>query len=110
MHRFQKLMKTLDSTLIVPGATTAERLMGYGAGVLGALFAGTIGSLNGISDLPLLLLIAGGFDLFGGSVVNATPSGSRRFHESGRSPWAAVGFVAEHILSTHWCWRLCCPP
>lgn len=39
----------VDDALIAPGATNTERLLGYGAGVCGAIFAGTTGALQGIS-------------------------------------------------------------
>ena len=78
MQKLYKLLAMVDDALIAPGATNTERLLGYGAGVCGAIFAGTTGALQGISGFGIVLLIVGGFDLFGGAVVNATPSCSRR--------------------------------
>lgn len=85
MQKLYKLLAMVDDALIAPGATNTERLLGYGAGVCGAIFAGTTGALQGISGFGIVLLIVGGFDLFGGAVVNATPACSRRFHTGKRS-------------------------
>lgn len=97
MQKLYKLLAMVDDALIAPGATNTERLLGYGAGVCGAIFAGTTGALQGISGFGIVLLIVGGFDLFGGAVVNATPSCSRRFHTGKRSRGSALGFIAGHI-------------
>jgi hypothetical protein len=87
----------IDETLIAPGATPGERLLGYGAGVAGALFAGCLAAHAGFSFWALLLVAAVGFDVFGGIVVNATRSGSRRFHGPNTRKWSALGFVAAHV-------------
>ena len=97
MQKLYKLLAMVDDALIAPGATNTEHLLGYGAGVCGAIFAGTTGALQGISGFGIVLLIVGGFDLFGGAVVNATPSCSRRFHTGKRSRGSALGFIAGHI-------------
>ena len=97
MQKLYKLLAMVDDALIAPGATNTERLLGYGAGVCGAIFAGTTGALQGISGFGVVLLIVGGFDLFGGAVVNATPACSRRFHTGKRSRGSALGFIAGHI-------------
>ncbi|WET78983.1 hypothetical protein P3102_33930 [Amycolatopsis sp. QT-25] len=86
-----------DRTLIAPGAAPVERLLGYGAAVFGAVFAGALAVAEALPALPAIILVVVGFDLFGGAVVNATPSGSRRFHASGPPRWSALGFVAAHI-------------
>lgn len=97
MRRLVLSMSFIDRALIAPGATGAERLLGYGAGVVGAVFAGTTAVADGLPMLPTVVLVIFGFDLFGGAVVNATPSGSARFHKAGPPGWRAVGFVAAHI-------------
>lgn len=97
MQRDHVLLKAVDAVLVAPGATRDERILGYGAGILGAVFAAVMCALGGVSGFTAILLVMAGFDLFGGAVVNATPSCSRRFHESGRSTWSAIGFVAGHV-------------
>ena len=73
MQKLYKLLAMVDDALIAPGATNTERLLGYGAGVCGAIFAGTTGALQGISGFGIVLLIVGGFDLFGGSSCERNP-------------------------------------
>lgn len=83
--------------LTAPNATSAERLLGYGAGVAGAAIAGALAIAAELPALPTIILIVVGFDLLGGVVVNATPSGSRRFHTPGTPRWQPLGFVAAHV-------------
>lgn len=45
----------------------------------------------------VIILALVGFDVFGGVVVNATPSGSRRFHGPDTPRWSGLGFVVFHI-------------
>ncbi|MDO5094658.1 MAG: hypothetical protein Q4D79_14795 [Propionibacteriaceae bacterium] len=89
--------RRLDEALIAPNATNGERLLSYGAAILGAGFAAVLAITAGLPWWTTIVLTLMGFDLFGGVVVNATPSGSRRFHSVGRPRWAELGFVAGHV-------------
>lgn len=86
--------RRLDEALI---ATNGERLLGYGAAIMGAGFAAALAITAGLPSWAAIVLTLMGFNLFGGGVVNATPSGSRRFHSAGRPRWAGLGFVAGHV-------------
>lgn len=97
MQRFRTTIKTVDAVMIAPGATRTERILGYGAGVFGIIFATVVCVLGEASSFATIVMAVVGFDLFGGVVVNATPSCSRRFHESRRSRWSAFGFFAGHV-------------
>ena len=83
--------------LIAPGATAGERLLGYGAGVSGAVCAAVLATYAGLPPWGVVVLAAVAFDVFGGVVVNATLSGSRRFHRPDTPRWSALGFVAFHV-------------
>lgn len=87
----------LDEALIAPNATPGERAFGYGAAVFGAIFAGALAFSAELNVWISIVLIIVGFDMFGGVVVNATVSGSRRFHVPGTPRWNALGFVACHV-------------
>ena len=39
MQRCRTTIKTVDAVMIAPGATRTERILGYGAGVFGIIFA-----------------------------------------------------------------------
>lgn len=90
-------VRWLDRQLIAPGATTGEHLLGYGAAAVGAGFAAVLAIGSELPWWTTTALILMGFDLFGGVIVNATASGSRRFHSPERPRWAGLGFVAAHV-------------
>lgn len=87
----------IDEVLIAPGATPGERLLGYGAGASGAVFATVVATHAALPTWGVVVLAAVAFDVFGGVVVNATLSGSRRFHRPGTPRWSALGFVTFHV-------------
>lgn len=90
-------VRRLDEALIAPNASQGERALGYGAAVFGAILAGFLAFDAGLNVWVSIILIAVGFDMFGGVVVNATASGSRRFHAPDTPRWNALRFVACHI-------------
>lgn len=87
----------IDGVLIAPGATAGERLLGYGSGVSGAVFAGVLAAHAALPLWAVVVLAAVAFDVFGGVVVNATLLGSRRFHRPDTPRWSALRFVAFHV-------------
>lgn len=98
------LLGRLDAALTAPDATGPERALGYGTAVVGAALAVVlaVAPVDG-TDSPDLaawqvaLLALVGFDLFGGVVVNATVTGSRRFHAPGTPRRGLVAFTAVHV-------------
>lgn len=90
-------VRRVDEMLISPGATPGERLLGYSAGLFGAAFAAALATRADTALWVIAVVAIVGFDVFGGVVVNATPSGSRRFHGAKTSRWSGFGFVAMHV-------------
>jgi len=87
----------INAVLVAPGASVAETGVSYGAAVTGAALA-AVGALRaGLDPLPAVVLAAVGFDLVGGSVVNATAAAKRRFHGAGGSDRRRFAFVAGHM-------------
>lgn len=95
------LLGRLDAALTAPDATGPERALGYGTALVGAALAVVLVAVP--ADRPDLaawqvaLLVLVGFDLFGGVVVNATVTGSRRFHAPGTPHRGLVAFTAVHV-------------
>ncbi|OLT54621.1 hypothetical protein, partial [Cellulosimicrobium sp. CUA-896] len=98
-HR--SLLSRLDAALTAPDATSTERALGYGTALVGAALAVVLavapGDDAGLAVWQVALLALVGFDLFGGVVVNATVTGSRRFHAPGASRRGLVTFTAVHV-------------
>lgn len=98
-HR--SLLSRLDAALTAPDATSTERALGYGTALVGAALAVVLavapGDGAGLAVWQVALLALVGFDLFGGVVVNATVTGSRRFHAPGASRRGLVTFTAVHV-------------
>ena len=90
-------IRRIDETLIAPGATPGERLLGYGAGAVGSAFAAVLAIDAGLASWLVVVLALLGFDLFGGAVVNATRSGSKRFHGPSATRWSGLGFAIFHV-------------
>lgn len=97
MGAVRSLLRRVDAALIAPDPEPAERLLGYGFGGLGAVFGGVAAWTAGLSPLAVIVFVAFGFDLLGGVVVNASPSGSLRFHRPEVPRWNALGFAAGHV-------------
>lgn len=72
-------------------------MLGYGAGLVGAAFAGMLSVGGSFILVQVAVLIVIGFDLFGGVVVNATNAGSSRFHHSNNTRWQPLVFVLAHV-------------
>lgn len=87
----------LNDLLIAPGATRMERWLSYLTAVVGAGVAAAIGVAAGYPSPVVVVLAVLGFDLFGGAVVNATASVSRRFHTGVTAARRQVFFVAAHV-------------
>lgn len=87
----------LNDLLIAPGATRMESWLSYLTACVGAGVAAIIGAAAGYSVPIVLVLAVLGFDLFGGAVVNATASASRRFHTGTAAARRQVTFVATHV-------------
>ncbi|SUA74541.1 Uncharacterised protein [Nocardia otitidiscaviarum] len=89
--------RSISDYLIAPDATRAERVLGYGAATLGAAGAAALAVHAELSALAVAVIAVIAFDLFGGSVVNATASAKRHFHRPGRTARHHLGFVAIHV-------------
>ncbi len=87
----------LNHLLIAPGATRVELWLSYLTAAVGAGVAAAIGAAAGYPPPIVVVLAVLGFDLFGGSVVNATASVSRRFHTGATAARRQVLFVAAHV-------------
>ncbi|MFI7079257.1 hypothetical protein ACIBO1_18355 [Micromonospora sp. NPDC049903] len=87
----------LNDLLVAPGATRAESRLSYLTAGVGATIAGAVGAAAGYPVPIVLLLTVLGFDLFGGAVVNATVSASRRFHTGADVVRRQLVFVAAHV-------------
>jgi hypothetical protein len=94
-------LQRLDAALTAPDATSAERALGYGTALVGAalVVALAVAPATGadLAGWQVALLALVGFDLFGGVAVNATVSGSRRFHAPGTPRHRLVAFTAVHV-------------
>ena len=97
MTALRSWSRRIDEVLIAPGVAAGERLLGYGAGASGAVFATVLATHAALPTWGVVILAAVAFDVFGGVVVNATLSGSRRFHQPDTPRWSALGFVAFHV-------------
>lgn len=97
MTTIRTCARRLDEALIAPNAARGERLLGYGAAVFGAILAGAFAFSAGLGMWTSIVLVIVGFDMFGGVVVNATVSGSRRFHAPDTPRWNVLGFVTYHV-------------
>ncbi|WP_069387678.1 hypothetical protein [Cellulosimicrobium cellulans] len=91
------LLGRLDAALTAPDATGPERALGYGSALVGAALAVLLAVRADLDAWQVALLALVGFDLFGGVVVNATVSGSRRFHAPGTPRRGLVTFTAVHV-------------
>ncbi|WP_306364489.1 hypothetical protein [Nocardia sp. CC227C] len=89
--------RSISDYLIAPDATRAERMLGYGAAAAGAAGAAALAVHAQFSALAIGVIAVIAFDLFGGSVVNATASAKRHFHRPGRTARHHLGFVAVHV-------------
>ncbi|AWL85335.1 hypothetical protein BF14_004790 [Streptomyces griseus] len=87
----------LDAQLVAPEAERGERIVCYAGALVGAVFATALALRAQHTWLPLTVIAVVAFDLFGGTVVNATRSAKRRFHRPGRSSRHHLGFVAVHV-------------
>ncbi|MFJ4703828.1 hypothetical protein ACIP6I_03055 [Streptomyces anulatus] len=89
--------RRLDALLVAPDAERGERIICYAGALAGTVFATAL-ALRAPYAWPALTVIAVvAFDLFGGTVVNATRSAKRRFHRPGRSRLHHFAFVAAHV-------------
>ncbi|MFF2233271.1 hypothetical protein [Streptomyces anulatus] len=89
--------RRLDALLVAPDAERGERIICYAGALAGTVFATAL-ALRAPYAWPALTVIAVvAFDLFGGTVVNATRSAMRRFHRPGRSRLHHFAFVAAHV-------------
>ncbi|MEW2216428.1 hypothetical protein AB0895_28830 [Streptomyces globisporus] len=82
---------------MAPEAERGERIVCYAGALVGAVFATALALRAQHTWLPLTVIAVVAFDLFGGTVVNATRSAKRRFHRPGRSSRHHLGFVAVHV-------------
>ncbi|MFD0424539.1 hypothetical protein [Streptomyces parvus] len=87
----------LDARLIAPEAERGERIVCYASALAGAVLATVLALRAPYTWLSLTVIAVVAFDLFGGTVVNATRSAKRRFHRPGRSSRHHLGFVAAHV-------------
>ncbi|WP_411083071.1 hypothetical protein [Streptomyces sp. cmx-18-6] len=87
----------LDARLVAPEAERGERIVCYAAAAGGAVFAVALALRSHYAWLPLVVVAVVAFDLFGGTVVNATRSAKRRFHRPGRTSRHHFAFVAAHV-------------
>ncbi|WP_097871301.1 hypothetical protein [Streptomyces sp. rh34] len=89
--------RRLDALLVAPDAERGERIICYTGALAGTVIATAL-ALRAPYAWPALTVIAVvAFDLFGGTVVNATRSAKRRFHRPGRSWFHHFAFVAAHV-------------
>lgn len=90
-------VRRLDALLVAPDTEGGERIICYAGALAGAVFATAL-ALRAPYAWPALTVIAVvAFDLFGGTVVNATRPARRRFHRPGRSRLHHFAFVAAYI-------------
>lgn len=90
-------MSAVDSVLIAPGATRADRLLCYGTAVAGGVIASALAAGQGWPWWTMVVVTVIAFDLFGGAVVNATAAATRKFHGPGRTARHHLTFVALHV-------------
>ncbi|QGV81180.1 hypothetical protein [Streptomyces ficellus] len=90
-------VRWLDAQLVVPRADRGERIVCYAGALAGTVFAVALALHAGYAALPLIVVAVVAFDLFGGTVVNATRSAKRRFHRPGRTARHHLTFVAVHV-------------
>ncbi|MFE2294959.1 hypothetical protein [Streptomyces sp. NPDC059452] len=93
-------VRWLDARLLAPEAERGERIVCYAGALAGAGFAVALAlrAPHGpYSGLSLIVIGVVAFDLFGGTVVNATRSAKRRFHRPGRTSRHHFAFVAAHV-------------
>ncbi|RBQ21904.1 hypothetical protein DP939_04325 [Spongiactinospora rosea] len=91
------MSRAIGDMLIAPEATRGETVTAYATAAAGAVLAGLISAHAGHGRPVVALLALAGFDLFGGTVVNATASAKRRFHRPGRTARHHFLFVAGHV-------------
>ncbi|MFJ5047458.1 hypothetical protein [Streptomyces sp. NPDC088719] len=87
----------LDPRLLAPDAERGERVVCYASALAGTVLATVLALRAQHTWLPLTVIAVVAFDLFGGTVVNATRSAKRRFHRPGRSWRHHLAFVAAHV-------------
>ncbi|MFJ7411133.1 hypothetical protein ACIQWZ_09990 [Streptomyces sp. NPDC098077] len=87
----------LDARLLAPDAERGERVVCYASALAGTVLATVLALRAQHTWLPLTVIAVVAFDLFGGTVVNATRSAKRRFHRPGRSWRHHLAFVAAHV-------------
>ncbi|PZG38071.1 hypothetical protein C1I98_24815 [Spongiactinospora gelatinilytica] len=92
-----RLPRAVGDMLVAPDATRGETVTAYATAVAGAALVAVIGSRAGHAWPVVAFLALAGFDLFGGTVVNATASAKRRFHRPGRTARHHFLFVAGHV-------------
>ncbi|MFF8831869.1 hypothetical protein [Streptomyces sp. NPDC015131] len=90
-------VRWLDAQLVAPQADRGERIVCYAGALAGTVFAVTLALHSRYAVLPLTVVAVVAFDLFGGTVVNATRSAKRRFHRPGRTARHHFAFVAVHV-------------
>ncbi|MFJ9112010.1 hypothetical protein [Streptomyces sp. NPDC102283] len=89
--------RRLDARLVAPDAERGERVGCYAGALAGTVFATVLALRAQHTWLPLIVIAVVAFDLFGGTVVNATRSAKRRFHRPGRTRRHHFAFVAAHV-------------
>jgi hypothetical protein len=97
----------VDGFLVGPGATRGERAVCFATAVVGTALALAAGhSAWGAAVVPLIVVGAAAFDLFGGAAANTTDAARRQWHGPGRTAWHHAGFVAAHVHPFVFAWLL----
>jgi hypothetical protein len=91
------VLRRLGDQLVAPGANRGELLAVYAAAVAGSALAVVLAVDAGLPTLSSAVVAVVAFDLFGGSVANATAAAKRRFHGPGRGWRQHLGFVVVHV-------------
>ncbi|MGY1815258.1 hypothetical protein [Blastococcus sp. SYSU D00820] len=92
-----RAVRALNDGLVAPGATRSELVLTYTTASAGTVLAVVLADRAGLGVLATVVSAVVAFDLFGGAVANAVPSGSRRWHGPHSSAARHLGFVALHV-------------
>jgi hypothetical protein len=91
------VLRRISDQLVAPRASRGELLIVYTAAVAGSAPAVVLAAGSGLALPSLAVVAVVAFDLFGGSVANATAAAKRRFHGPGRGWRQHLGFVVAHV-------------
>lgn len=86
-----------DALLVAPDAERGERITCYAGALAGTVFATALALRTPYTWPAPAVIAVVAFDLFGGTVVNATRPAKRRLHRPGRSRLHHFAFVAAHV-------------